>query len=498
MGSLVKVFFHHQIKPIFYGGIMKRRDLFFAGVMIMAACLPVLAQLDPGRFNIGFYGSAVKLVGDSVDECNISPLGGLKLGYTVTPLLTITLSGGYGWVRPMEWTRDGIAKYFSVYPNTNYKTTLIPILADLKFNFNPASKLNPYLTAGGGVLLWDLMNGDASGGQQNNAMVDGGIGLEWFMSEAIGLDVSGHYQYLFNQSLDMSGYGDVQNGVVEARLGLNFYFGGRRDSDGDGVLDKIDNCPNEPEDYDNFLDEDGCPDVDNDKDGVPDSLDKCPKLAGPAANNGCPDKDSDRDGIVNRLDKCPRVPEDKDGFQDEDGCPDFDNDKDGIPDTLDKCPDVAGLAENRGCPDTDSDNDGIVDRLDKCPNNPGPAETGGCPQTKEITRAGLVLRGVNFQTGKAEILPPSFVVLDSIVISLKEWPEVKVEVQGHTDSRGSAETNRMLSQQRADAVMLYFVSRGIDASRLTAVGYGPDVPVADNKTAAGRAKNRRVELKRSN
>jgi outer membrane protein OmpA-like peptidoglycan-associated protein len=475
-----------------------KQKLMVITVLLAAAFFPAVAQLDPGKFDIGLYGSAVKLIGDSVDQSNVSPWGGIRIGYTITPVLTVTLNGGYGWVRPMEWTKDGIAKHFSVYPNTNYKTTLIPILADLKFNFNPASKLNPYLTVGGGVLLWDLMNGDVSGGQQNNPMVDGGIGLEWFMSEAIGLDVSGHYQHLFNQSLDMSGYGDVQNGVVEARLGLNFYFGGKRDSDGDGILDKIDNCPNEAEDFDNFLDEDGCPDVDNDKDGVPDSVDKCPKVAGPAANNGCPDKDSDHDGIVNRLDKCPRVSEDKDGFEDEDGCPDPDNDKDGIPDSVDKCPNVAGPAVNNGCPDTDSDNDGIVDRLDKCPNNPGPAENGGCPQTKEITREGLVLKGVNFQTGKSDIQPSSFAVLDSVVASLRDWSEVRVEIQGHTDSRGSAETNKLLSQQRADAVMAYFIGRGISASRLTSVGYGPDVPVADNKTAAGRAMNRRVELKRTN
>jgi OOP family OmpA-OmpF porin len=105
---------------------------------------------------------------------------------------------------------------------------------------------------------------------------------------------------------------------------------------------------------------------------------------------------------------------------------------------------------------------------------------------------------VNFQTGKAVILPMSFAVLDAVVTSLKEWPEVKVEVQGHTDITGSAETNRLLSQQRAETVKQYFIDHGIDASRLTAVGYGPDAPVGDNKTAAGRAMNRRVELKRTN
>jgi outer membrane protein OmpA-like peptidoglycan-associated protein len=472
------------------------RKYMVLALVIVFVYSPAPAQLDKGTFNIGLFGSAVKLVGGDVDNSNVSPVAGVTLGYTVAPILTITLNGGYGWVRPMDLTMDGIGKHFST-GGSDYKTILIPILADLKLNFNPDSKFNPYVTIGGGALLWDLMSGEASeNGQQNTPMIDGGLGLEWFLTEVFGIDLSAHYQYLANQDQDMSGLGDVQTGVVEARLGMNFYFGGKKDTDKDGILDKIDNCPNEPEDFDNFHDEDGCPDVDNDKDGVADTIDRCPGVAGPAANRGCPDVDTDKDGIVNRLDKCRRAPEDIDGFEDEDGCPDPDNDKDGVPDSLDKCRDVAGLAENGGCPDVDSDNDGIIDRLDKCPKNPGVAETGGCPQTKEITREGLVLRGVNFRVGKADILESSWSALDEVVRSLKEWPEVRVEIQGHTDITGSAETNRMLSQQRADAVMAYFIERGVSSSRLTALGYGPDMPVADNRTASGRAKNRRVELKR--
>ncbi len=466
-------------------------------VMATAVLFPAMAQLDAGKFNIGFYGSATKLVGDSVDRNVVSPWFGAKLGITVTPLLTIMISGGYGWTRPMDWTKDGIMKQITVHPNTPFKTTLIPLMGALKLNLHPSSKFNPYLTAGGGILLWDLTSdGVTVHGQQKTTMIDGGLGFEWFLSYRFGLELGVHYQYLLDQKLDMSGYGDVQTGNIEAQLGINFYLGGRRDSDKDGILDKVDKCPNAAEDMDGFRDSDGCPDYDNDKDGVPDSLDRCPNVAGPAENKGCPDVDSDNDGIVDRLDKCRKAPEDKDGFEDSDGCPDYDNDKDGVPDTLDKCPNVAGLAENQGCPDTDSDNDGIVDRLDKCPNNPGPAETQGCPQTKEITREGLVLKGVTFQTGKAVLTASSAAVLDRVVTSLKEWPEVKLEIQGHTDKTGNAARNKILSQQRAEAVMQYFIDRGISPSRLTAVGYGPDLPVADNKTAVGREKNRRVELKR--
>ncbi len=269
--------------------------------------------------------------------------------------------------------------------------------------------------------------------------------------------------------------------------------------------------------------------VDADNDGILDSLDKCPTVAGIAANNGCPDVDSDNDGIVDRLDKCANEAEDKDGFQDEDGCPDRDNDGDGIPDSADKCPDKVGIAANNGCPDVDSDNDGIPDRLDKCPNqaedidgfqdddgcpdldndgdgfldsldkcpnNPGVAENQGCPKTKEIARGALILKGVNFESGKAVLLAGSYKVLDEMAESLREWPEVTLEIQGHTDNTGKAATNLTLSQARAETVRQYLIDKGISSDRLTAVGYGPDRPIADNKTSAGRAQNRRVEINR--
>ncbi|MBJ6761863.1 OmpA family protein [Myxococcaceae bacterium JPH2] len=189
------------------------------------------------------------------------------------------------------------------------------------------------------------------------------------------------------------------------------------DRDGDGVLDKDDPCPDQPEDKDGFQDEDGCPELDNDNDGIPDAADKCPLNPGVAENNGCPQeapKDRDGDGIFDNVDKCPDQAEDKDGFQDEDGCPELDNDADGIVDSSDKCPNEAGPLQNLGCPIVDKDGDGINDDKDKCPDEPedkdgfqdedgcpdldndsdglpdgqdkcplqaGPAENGGCPDT---------------------------------------------------------------------------------------------------------------------
>ncbi len=191
------------------------------------------------------------------------------------------------------------------------------------------------------------------------------------------------------------------------------------DSDGDGILDKDDPCPDQPEDKDGFEDMDGCPEPDNDKDGVNDSADKCPLIPGLADNAGCPEeapKDRDGDGIVDKEDKCADQAEDRDGFEDEDGCPELDNDNDGIVDSADKCPNEVGPLQNLGCPIVDKDGDGINDPEDKCPDEPedkdgfqdedgcpeldndsdgmpdgqdkcpaeaGPAENGGCPDTDQ-------------------------------------------------------------------------------------------------------------------
>jgi len=270
------------------------------------------------------------------------------------------------------------------------------------------------------------------------------------------------------------------------------------DPDGDGIPGKLDKCPNEAEDKDGFQDDDGCPDPDNDGDGFVDSKDRCPDSAG--TDEGCPVYDTDKDGIVDKLDKCPNEAEDKDGFQDEDGCPDPDNDNDGVVDLKDNCPnkaeDLDGFEDGDGCPDLDNDGDGVSDAQDKCPGVRGLPENDGCPKTKEITRGKLVLSGVTFMPGKAVLSANSYTILDQVFESLQEWKEVKLEIQGHTDNLGNDKSNLRLSQMRADAVKEYLIRKGIDASRLRSVGYGEEFPIADNHTAEGREKNRRVELRR--
>ncbi|HEX9104165.1 MAG TPA: OmpA family protein [Polyangia bacterium] len=235
---------------------------------------------------------------------------------------------------------------------------------------------------------------------------------------------------------------------------------------------------------------------DADGDGIPDSIDQCPGVAGVADNHGCPDKDTDGDGVVDRLDKCPSQP----GPKENAGCAWPDSDGDGVSDNVDKCPDKAGPVENQGCPWPDSDGDGILDKDDKCPNQPetknGYQDEDGCPD--EVPAAVKAfsgkVEGISFANGKAVILPSSFAVLDKATQVLKDYPTIKLEIQGHTDDVGPHDKNVALSQARADAVQKYLVDHGVEGARLSAKGYGPDKPIADNKTKAGKAQNRRVEF----
>ncbi len=252
-----------------------------------------------------------------------------------------------------------------------------------------------------------------------------------------------------------------------------------------------DKCPNDPEDIDGFQDEDGCPDLDNDHDGVPDIKDKCPNVAqGPNGVDGCPVLDADGDGIPDDKDKCPHEAEDKDGFQDEDGCPDPDNDHDGICD-----PWVAaqGLSAKYAS---------VCHGSDKCPDAPetrnGFEDEDGCPDTVKQTQIvkTMVLKGVNFRSGSAELTPESYQVLDGVAAQLQLSPETRFEVAGHTDNRGNPLKNQALSRARAQTVANYLILKGVDAKRLRVMGYGSSKPIATNNTAEGRAMNRRVELNR--
>jgi OOP family OmpA-OmpF porin len=286
------------------------------------------------------------------------------------------------------------------------------------------------------------------------------------------------------------------------------------DADGDGYKDDVDACPNEPEDFDDFEDAEGCPDPDNDQDGILDIDDECPLVPedhdGDADADGCPEgenADRDGDGIMDSDDQCPDDPEDLDGFEDSDGCPDPDNDKDGILDKDDLCPnnpeDKDGFEDQDGCPDPDNDADRIPDKSDACPNNPetynGFEDKDGCPDKGSVIieeNQIVILEKIYFETDSAEIQKRSYPIIDAVAATLIGNPQIQlIEIQGHADERSSDEYNIRLTRDRAAAVLQALVQRGVDPGRMRSGGYGERCPIdpAHNETAW--EKNRRVEFK---
>lgn len=233
--------------------------------------------------------------------------------------------------------------------------------------------------------------------------------------------------------------------------------------------------------------------VDTDEDGIYDDVDKCPTQAGLVKYEGCPIPDSDGDGINDELDKCPTQA----GVAKYDGCPIPDSDGDGINDEEDKCPTQAGPANRDGCPATDRDNDGIIDDEDRCPDIAGIAANKGCPEVPaNVSKSlGLAAGGISFGATNATLTTRSNTSLDKLVTLMNENPGLSIRVDGHTDNAGNDDTNMKLSEDRAEAVKTYLVNKGISADRITTEGFGETMPIADNSTAAGRAKNRRIEIK---
>lgn len=317
--------------------------------------------------------------------------------------------------------------------------------------------------------------------------------------------------------------------------GMNLTFGRpEKDRDKDGVPDKEDECPDTP----GLVDLAGCPDKDNDK--ISDIKDKCPDVPGLAQYEGCPD--TDNDGIIDQDDKCPTIKGPKETF----GCPD--RDLDGVLDSLDKCPDLKGDPAHFGCPDTDGDGlydhedkcvnlkgnieaqgcpdkdlDGIFDMDDQCPELPGPKELNGCPDddkdgvinpadscpqipgpkdnngcpklTKEEEKIlEMAFDNLEFETGKSIIRKTSYPSLNNLAELMKNKPEWKLKLAGHTDNVGDDNKNMILSKDRANAVAKYLADKGVDSSRFIVEWFGETKPVADNTTPAGRQQNRRVEM----
>jgi outer membrane protein OmpA-like peptidoglycan-associated protein len=327
---------------------------------------------------------------------------------------------------------------------------------------------DPYVYLGG-----DYVSADSN----SEGMLNVGAGFNTWFNDNVGLTF---------QTGTKKGFSNQVKAHYQSSLGLVVKFGGK-DTDGDGVYDKKDACP----EIAGLVEFNGCPDADGD--GIKDSDDACPNVAGLAAMNGCPDADGD--GIADKDDMCPNSK----GTKANNGCPDTDGD--GLVDKDDKCSSLAGPAANAGCPWPETDGDSILDKDDKCPSVAGIASEGGCPEViSNEAQMGMnaFANAILFNTGRASFKSGATNEIDGMLAIMNQFPTAEFAIKGFTDTIGSASNNLKLSDKRANAVRDYLVENGIAASRLTAEGFGEENPIDTNMNRAGRANNRRVEVKVTN
>lgn len=352
--------------------------------------------------------------------------------------------------------------------------------AGLGLRFSPFASAGRSKSASPAGLWLAGAGGVAQTGGDSRAMFDASLGFDFFFSKGrIGAGPAIGYLHIFQPDSELRP-ADLNLLFVGAHIVV--YTGGKEapvddDWDKDGIKNDVDKCPKVPEDIDGWEDDDGCPEDDNDKDGILDKVDHCPNEAedkdGFEDEDGCPDTDNDKDKILDRNDKCPDDPEDMDGFEDEDGCPEDDNDQDGVLDANDLCP------EEKETPNNYADHD-------------------GCPDSEQIRVVGdkIVLDDrIYFRTNSHIIRAVSYPLLERLAKLLNDHPEyVHVEIQGHTDRRGPDWFNQKLSEDRAAAVKTFLVDKGVEAGRLSSVGFGATRPRADKKSEHAYFLNRRVEF----
>jgi OOP family OmpA-OmpF porin len=371
---------------------------------------------------------------------------------------SLQLAGSLNKITIFETEGDSDFLYYSLGVNVKYDVN--NLIGDTSQYFDP------FVYLGGDFV---------SANSNSEGMLNIGVGFNTWFNENLGLSF---------QTGTKKGFSDQVRSHYQSSLGLVIKFGGT-DTDGDGVYDKDDSCP----EVAGLKEFNGCPDADGD--GIKDSDDACPNVAGLAAMNGCPDADGD--GIADKDDMCPNSK----GTKANKGCPDADGD--GVVDKDDKCSNVAGPSANNGCPWPDADGDGVLDKDDNCKDEAGPASNKGCPEVlmtaSQIADLAEYSKGLEFAFDRAEVNKSTAEKLDKIYNLISPVKDVIFVIEGYTDSIGNAGYNQYLSERRAVSAKAYLVEKGFDANRLETLGFGEKNPLTSNNTRAGRKDNRRVDVK---
>jgi OOP family OmpA-OmpF porin len=409
-------------------------------------------------YNGSGFGDQIKdLVGNK--DWNVLPsISRISAEKYLEKGFSLQLAGSLNKITHFKTEGDSDFLYYSLGANVKYDVN--NLIGDTSQYFDP------FVYLGGSYVSAD---------SESEGMLNIGVGFNTWFNENLGLSF---------QHATITGFSGQVETHYQSSLGLVIKFGGT-DTDGDGVYDKDDSCP----EVAGLKEFNGCPDADGD--GIKDSDDACPNVAGLAAMNGCPDADGD--GVADKDDMCPNSK----GTKANKGCPDSDGD--GVVDKDDKCPNVAGPSANNGCPWPDTDGDGVLDKDDNCKDEVGPASNKGCPEVlmtpSQIADLAEYSRGLEFAFDRAEVNKSTAEKLDKIYDLISPVKDVIFVIEGYTDSIGDAGYNQYLSERRAASAKAYLVKKGFDANRLETLGFGEKNPLTSNKTSAGRKDNRRVDVK---
>ena len=427
-----------------------------------------LPQTDYEKIKMGF---SLRAVGEYFIKTNSSHLFSLKIKLGLEEIAgedsrsTILTNNDFREISP------------------SFTTSIFSVGLAFTYSVSVSDVFFPYLSVGVSNLWIDPQNDQGKSAMGNTAGLYNKsvraytfeVGFRYLISDRLGLNLSANPYLPLTDYLDDLAVNNQNDSYTSILIGFSYSPFFENDPDDDGITGKDDLCQTEPEDFDGFEDEDGCPDYDNDGDGITDVNDQCPNEAenfnGFQDEDGCPEYDNDGDNIINRKDRCPNAAEDFDGFEDEDGCPDYDNDGDGILDIHDECPNqpetINGFKDEDGCPDT---------------------------LTSFFVPDRFILQGDSvFYKGTHELRSGIKSRLDEIIKMIKQVPGTRWIIEVHMDSFGFQRDVRIQSLEQAKAVLEYFVVLGgLDREKFEIYGMGDKFPIGDNKTEEGRAKNRRV------